>query len=73
MFAFNRICSLALLRGKWLPLALLRAGRCEPFVDVKEEIRKLYNARGVQQSGASGWEEGHKQQFCLIKAIQEKV
>jgi len=28
-------------------------------MDVKEEIRKLYYARGIPQSGASEWEEGH--------------
>lgn len=41
-------------------LTLMRAGRCMPCNSMREEIKKLYNARGIQQSGVSGWEEGHK-------------
>lgn len=48
-FGFIHLWFLALLRGRWLPLALLRAGRCQPFMDMKKEIRKLYCDRGIQQ------------------------
>lgn len=49
IFGFNRIWSLALLGGRWLPLALLRVGTCQPFMDMKKEIRKLHYARCIQQ------------------------
>lgn len=43
-----------------------RQWQCWDSQHLKKKITKLHNTRGIQQSGVSGWKEGHKSLFTVL-------